>query len=380
MRSSRGADLQVGDIELTASFANGLRSAAAMWLRAVEEVTSRDDLVRLTVLPWARVLSGFHLLRPTMAHCPSCLDEMAAADVVYEPLLWAIRLVTVCPKHERPLQLACRQCGRSQPAFRWHGRPGICWKCGGWLGAADASLESVELSELAVSQSVASMLLSTPRPEIDPAAVGNALNAGIAGLGLTQSQFARAARVGVPSLSIWRRGLGRMGLPAVVALCAAGAWEIGPFLDGRLVAMGDAVVRPPSPSLTRQRFDWQAIRQAVLRHGGDDPPITQGNLAAELCVHVTWLRKRLPEETQGLVDRRRKWQQRQALLRQERLVELVTSTTLRLLESGRAASAREVECYFPSNVSLRQVPLMAAWRQTRLDWHRRQDPQDAKAA
>jgi hypothetical protein len=380
MRSSRGADLQIGEIELTAAFANGVRSGARMWLRAIEEATTHDDLARLTALPWARVLSGYHLLRETMAHCPLCLEEMAEAGLVYEPLLWAIRLVTVCPKHERVLELACRQCGRTQAAFRWNGRPGICVKCRVWLGGADASLVTAARNELQVSQAIASMLAAPPRPEVDPELIGSALEAGMADLGVTQSAFALAAGVAVPSVSAWRRGLGKIGLPGIVAMCAVGGWDVPAFLDGRVVTVVDGPAPMSSPLRRRHLFDWDFVRQRLVEHGGDEPPITQVRLAAELGVTVGWLRKQLPGETQVLIDRRHEWEIARAKARIEMLLALVVSTTLRLLESGRKASAREVECHFPSNVSLQEPRLMNAWRQTRLEWQLARDETRSKAA
>lgn len=369
IRGRQNAPTQVGDIEETASFANGLRKRASSWRTAMEEVTARSDLTYLTLLPWARVLSAVHLLRDTMAYCPLCLDEMVAANLVHEPLVWALRLVTVCVKHERPLELACWHCGRPQRAFRWHGRPGICGRCRLWLGNAEAPRVEASGGQLQVSRAIASMLASPPRPEVDPACVGGALKLGLANLGLTGSGLAKVAGVSAASVSSWTAGRLKLSLPGVVAMCSATGWEIGAFLDGRVVGSEQAHALDRSVPRARRLHDWTAVREAVLSHATDEPPITLVELGAALGITYPWLRARLPLETQILVDRRAAWERRQAETRAAKLTALVASTTRQLLESGRAASAREVECYFPSNVSLRERQLMKTWRQTRVEWH-----------
>lgn len=350
---------------------NETQAIYVMWLGFrdhLAELTARSDLGGLTLLPWTSVLSAVHLLRGTMAFCPLCLDEMATANLVYEPLAWAIRLVTVCIVHKRSLELECSQCGRSQRAFRWHGRPGICGHCRTWLGDAAASKVEASGDALATSRAVASMLLVPPHPDVDPVAVGAALQRGIAQLGISATAFAKAAGVGGGSVSSWSKGTLKLSLPGVVGICSIGGWPVGDFLDGRINGAGEVRRVRPSPWRGRRWHDWELVRLAVVGHAGDEPPITLVALGAELGITYPWLRRRLPEETQVLVNRRAAWERQRAQARSEALVVAVAETTRRLLDAGRTASAREVESFLPPSVSLREPSLAEAWHQAKAGW------------
>lgn len=370
IRGPHDGATQVGDIEETASFSNGLRKRAATWLSAIEEATARSDLSSLTLQPWARVLSAVHLLRDATAYCPLCLERMAAEGVVYEPLAWALRLVTVCVEHDRPLETACWHCGRSQRAFRWYGRPGICDRCHLWLGGADVEWPAVSADMQETSRAVASMLASPPRPAVDPTAIGAALKLGLATLGLTGSALAAAAGVSTATVSSWSKGRLKLALPGVVAICSVTGWEIGAFLDGRIVASKPASRASAARSRRRRPHDWAAVRQVVLGHASDEPPITLVELGAELGITYPWLRERLPVETQLLVDRRADWERARTQARAEELTAFVASTTQELLDSGREATSREMARLLPSSVSLRERQIGNAWRQARDEWRR----------
>ena len=87
---------------------NGFGSPAADFVRALETLTGRRDLSYLTLLTWSRVLPSHSLLRRCRAWCESCLHAWREANQpIYEPLLWALQAVTICPHHRRILRQAC---------------------------------------------------------------------------------------------------------------------------------------------------------------------------------------------------------------------------------------------------------------------------------
>jgi hypothetical protein len=113
---------------------NGMCRKACKWIGAFQEATHRQDLCRLTLVPLTKVISGMFLLRKRRAWCPSCYHEDRKSGLVYERLLWAIKIVAVCPFHLRPLEERCPFCIRQQPALAVSSRPGFCSACGNWLG------------------------------------------------------------------------------------------------------------------------------------------------------------------------------------------------------------------------------------------------------
>jgi hypothetical protein len=114
-----------------------LRNAPRKWVHALEAATTRRDLRCLTLLPFRYALPD-HLFRRRRPWCELCFDQSRAkAQIVYEPLLWAIEVSSHCPVHARPLDCICRHWGRMLSPLGVFSRPGHCELCDGWLGAPD---------------------------------------------------------------------------------------------------------------------------------------------------------------------------------------------------------------------------------------------------
>lgn len=92
-----------------------LWAGAHTLLSTLEELTQVRCLDLLTALPSADVIDCRHLLRTTRAWCSSCYEGWrSSGPPVYEPLLWMLQVVTVCPDHRQSLDSLCpRWVGRS---------------------------------------------------------------------------------------------------------------------------------------------------------------------------------------------------------------------------------------------------------------------------
>ena len=58
---------------------------------AVEDMTLREDLRFMTLLPWRTIVTArtASLLRGTKAYCADCYEDAREANaIVYDPLLW----------------------------------------------------------------------------------------------------------------------------------------------------------------------------------------------------------------------------------------------------------------------------------------------------
>lgn len=106
----------------------GSRAQAALW--ALETLTMRNDLRGLSLTTLTEVLPLRGLTRSKSAWCPLCYEEWQANEqVVYDPLLWKFREVSLCVRHGVRLQTACPNCARSLPHLAWRSRPGYCPFC-----------------------------------------------------------------------------------------------------------------------------------------------------------------------------------------------------------------------------------------------------------
>jgi hypothetical protein len=116
---------------------NGLGRTAEEWIEALESLTLRKNLHLLTLLPWKDTFTHLHMLRRERAWCPICFQASAGSGLpVYEQLLWALQIITVCPRHLVRLMIQCPHCDNHNAILASRSRPGFCSTCNKWLGDA----------------------------------------------------------------------------------------------------------------------------------------------------------------------------------------------------------------------------------------------------
>src|SRR6266567_2658548 len=126
---------------------NGSSSIAEHWVAVMQNLTSCDSLRFLTMLTWSEVTPIRKLVRQRKAWCPTCYDDWRQAhQVLYDPLLWALQSVQMCPRHRRQLVTVCPRCRASLPFLSPVALPGYCPHCAGWLGGALAGEEAASTS------------------------------------------------------------------------------------------------------------------------------------------------------------------------------------------------------------------------------------------
>ena len=118
---------------------NSTGRRAQATIRSLELLTMRTDLRFLTLVPWSNVVGAMGALRQEKAWCPQCYEEweVAPSQIIYDPLLWSFKEVSVCVRHQQYLHAHCpyEDCRRSFPPLAWKSR-GYCSYCQRWLGRA----------------------------------------------------------------------------------------------------------------------------------------------------------------------------------------------------------------------------------------------------
>lgn len=118
--------------------ANGADTFANDLLPIVEQLTLVTGIVPSTFINWADVVPRLELLRHYRAWCSDCYAEWGAGgNTLYDPLLWTVRPVKVCPRHQRFLVEHCPRCQRRSWPGLSHYLPGFCSHCRAWLGRQD---------------------------------------------------------------------------------------------------------------------------------------------------------------------------------------------------------------------------------------------------
>lgn len=101
----------------------------------LKTLTLRKDLAYLTLLPWHQFFSLNDAFHTEPFWCPVCYQEWRESDkICYDPLMWSMEGVDVCPQHHCYLQFWCLYCRQPQPFLRLDTRLGYCSSCRAWLG------------------------------------------------------------------------------------------------------------------------------------------------------------------------------------------------------------------------------------------------------
>lgn len=86
--------------------------------RSLAANTGEPAVVTLVQPELSRHLAWYKDTRPLTAWCPICLaDQLKGGLPVYRPLLWALKPVLTCPKHNVFLEEHCPNCSRSYYHF-----------------------------------------------------------------------------------------------------------------------------------------------------------------------------------------------------------------------------------------------------------------------
>lgn len=138
---SRGPGMQI----------NGTGSIALEWANFLERLTMRSDLHMLTLDFWiGNLLSRGHL-RKIPAWCPTCYAERAEQGLpLYQPMLWMLQVVTVCPRHKRELEDRCQHCQKTQSVIARKAHPGHCTQCNAWLGISFDDTKPLSVDQEAI--------------------------------------------------------------------------------------------------------------------------------------------------------------------------------------------------------------------------------------
>lgn len=168
----RGASRGLAMLFHRANSLNSMGSMAMDLVQALESLTFRTNLRFLTMLTWAEILPTKGLFRTHKAWCTICYkDWLLAERVIYDPLIWMIDAVKICPRHHLPLSSHCLNCNQQLSLLTWHSRPGFCSSCGKWLGIISQEelfnrkrLSTDELNrQIWIVNSVGELLAAAPR-------------------------------------------------------------------------------------------------------------------------------------------------------------------------------------------------------------------------
>ncbi len=356
---------------------NGTTLMAKEWVQVMETLTLRHDLHYLTMLTWADVLPMGRVLGPERAWCPYCYEEWRkTGQIIYEPLLWSLGVVTSCLHHQRRLSFVCpySDCQQHLSLLAQRSKPGFCSRCDRWLGIAydgelhvNSTLDQAELTwQRWIVQEMGHLLATAPSLATPPkrSAVRAVVASCVAQLAHgNMSALARHLKVSVGSIDGWRRGRSLLSLNTVVHMCYRLGTRPLHFLTGDMDAVianavGTGIYgttmsarqsnRPPQScqSVSSDDMHWPELRdvrsgrqkrrlnvpvlqdalQATLM-SSEIPPPSLAEVARRLNHCPNHLRKRFPTVCHEISARYRRYRKQRSAARKQQIRDEIRQVT-----------------------------------------------------
>jgi len=357
---------------------NGAGDTAADWARTIERLTGRADLRRLTLRPWAAGLPAWGLLRPVPAWCPVCYrDWRERGHMAYQPLVWMLQEVSVCPVHRTRLRDRCLSCGKRQSAIAARTPPGCCTQCNSPLEASQEDAERETDNEMLSWQT---WVLGTIE-ELRQASASSTslawdrLSDGIAACTGTRGSARRLGRRVNASKQLflgWRHRTRRPSFPYLLRACYALGLSPLQLITTDHEATAAALLagqdrRVPVPRRTgppkADTARVEAFLQAVL--DGREKPLATREVARHLGIGEKFLVRRYPRECAVVTAQYQAHRAERARQRVARECDEVRQATLAVHEEGAFPSIVRVTARLSNPNIMRRPEAKGVWRTLR---------------
>jgi hypothetical protein len=371
-----------------ASTLNGANILTAEWVQVTGKLTLYPDLHLLTMLPWADVLSPKGLVRHSQAWCPFCYEEWNRGKaVVYNPLIWSLEVVSICPLHNIPLHRQCpyEDCNRLIPMLAPRSRVGYCPHCGRWLGRSytgeaisaatfldrdDEEWQQWVVAKVAELISSASQLQLPLQKDHFAKAVATYLDE-VAGGNI--SAAARLFQVSRRTIRDWKNGVQIPQLSSLLRFChLCGISPLQLLTESSPAAEYSSTSRIISAVSGRKtRKHYRAFRFERLKcsleaelQSDHYPPPPMSQVAKKLGYDHSFLYKHLPDLCRAISDRFEKYRTEQCEEKKRLLIREVRQATLEIHSQGIYPSQSRVRNLLAKPGSIRIPEALATWHAT----------------
>lgn len=366
---------------------NGTGRLAQDMVAVLQTLTLRQDLRFLTLLTWEPVLPSRGLLRRNRVWCPVCYHSWwQTGQIIYEPLLWSLEVVTICPIHHCYLMSTCPypDCQMPQPILGPHTQPGHCSHCLRWLGLplqdlpskSKAVPENEDAWQTWVTQETGALLATAADIPSEPTLqnIYNSVNRWIDRI--TQGNadaFARLLQVSPSSISCWRSQRQRIQLGILLRLCHL----LGTSLRHIFTQGSNAVVESnfnkngwtleaARPKCSRRVFEHERVRTVLLEvlNGKADPSPPMRQVCKQLGYDPTFIYYHFPDLCRAISARYMAYQKEQGKQRLQQLCAEVRQNVLIVHHQGKYPSAYRVQALLSVPGFMRHTEAKAVWHAT----------------
>ena len=359
---------------------NGSGPLATTWSTLLERLTSRTDLHILTAPWWIGDLPMARNLRSSSAWCPACYTEWKQQGLpLYQPLLWMLQAVTICPTHNMRLGERCPFCQGKQAVIVSHkAQSGECTKCAVWLGTeGHPSLEQTRDDELMNWQEwVVSVLKELRTISLSSGMFSWKTFFTSLARGMERqkgySQLARLTGIDRRSLYQWVWGTITPSLELILKFCYICGTTPMQILANQWASLEQAIQADPAlrPS-PHDRSPWQRVDvercqnfiQATLDGRGQVLSVRQA--ALRLKCPERFLQSHFPLECERVTQQYREYRRQQREKYVEGVCEEVRNATVTLHTQGISPTRRRVAALLKDPDRMRMPEARRAWQVVR---------------
>lgn len=313
---SKGATRGLPELFNRATALNGLGTMATDLVGVLETLTVQKNLRFLTCLSWKSVFPPHNLFRECLGWCPHCYEEWYQAGQLYDPLLWTIDAVKICPRHHQQLCFHCPHCQQQQRILTWRSQLGFCDRCSEYLGIASETQPTMTSIEWRYSMraainigelfAMAPTLPSLPTKENVALALKRTVDTVTGG-----NQAALARLFGIPKNTMWMWYSGKVlpQLNLVVEICDFLEVSILDFLtqDSPTNYISSLRLKPSQVYQTTVRADAKTFNSIsvkaallVVLKSEEEPPPTMKEVAVRLGYDKRIIYKYFPDLCQAI--------------------------------------------------------------------------------
>lgn len=368
-------------------FVNTTRRETAAVVQALETLTQQSSLHFLTLLTWSEVFPPRRLVRSTQAWCPFCLEEQRTqGQVVYEPLLWTLQVVTHCMRHHCLLCTVCpnAECSREIPWLHWHTLSGYCPFCWHWLGASNSSTCSPlstqrDASVLRWQQWVAEQLgaIFALAPTLNAPPTPTSIYEMFILVYQRMSQpplraFARSLGIPYVTVRAWMHHQQLPLLETLLSVCARYEISLKACLYGEITSCsfsaGGEILRPqenkhqPVASNTWNSPQVRSKLEAILNND-DEPPPSLKEVARQFRCSTTSVRRYHPELARAISARYLRFVQQRKRATVEHYCEEVRQAARQLVAQGKHPTRGRLTKMLKKPGILRSPEARKAWKE-----------------
>lgn len=356
---------------------NGMFLWSEEWVLILEQLTLKSNLKFTTMLSWKDVLSPKGLLSRSRSWCPMCYaDWHNQGYIIYEPLLWSLSAVTVCPIHQRALQTHCPYCLKQLPILANRSQPGFCSRCDAWLGITDNNFHTEGKSserEIWFANEVGHLIAVAPQLEQPISRDNLASSFATCAEALSGGKLLALERtlgLSRTALRAWRDGQSLPQLGHLLSLCFTLGVSVLDFLTGNLKhlepkqQLASDEHFPNSTRRIRSPIDKDdLLRQLEQVLVSDEiPPPSMRQVGARLGYDPSNLARMFPQQCKAISARYVNAQRRGRQQRVQRCCEEIRGAMLELHREGVYPSQEQVMARLSHPGAMWEPEVKSTWR------------------